>query len=373
VLVRLQPVLIIVLLLVVFEMGGARASWPTPLVSAAPVPNVKLSHVVVIVMEDEGVGNICAGSPPPCKGTLTPYMSGLANTYGVASQYVALYHESLPNYIALLGGDTFGCNNACPPLNHTNIIDRLEAAGLTWRAYMEDYSGGCSGTNLGHYASDHNPFVQFADILNNTERCNRIVNPGPDDSTLIDDLGSNATAPNLIWLTPNLCNDMHDECNEVPRIQSGDSYLAGLVPQILNSAVFKTTNSTIFITFDEGNGYCPLNQNSEDCVYTVWAGPTTRRSYASTLLYNHYSFLATIERVWVLTPLTANDAAAAPMIEFFGGNNTTPSVLWVLVQASVFAVPVAVALIATIMLRKRRKASNTAATFQIAQTRPASN
>jgi len=211
-------------------------------------------------------------------------MSKLANTYGIASQYVSLVHESLPNYIALLGGDTFGCNDACAPLSNTNIIDRLDFARISWKAYMEDYSGGCNGMNLGKYEPDHNPFVRFQDILNNTERCNRIVNTGTGDNAILRDLTSNETAPNYAWLTPNLRNNMHTACNGQPELQTGDNYLAGLVPQILNSTVFQTTNSALFITFDEGNGYCPLSSKNEDCVYTIWTGPAAKKAYGSSAL-----------------------------------------------------------------------------------------
>ncbi len=176
---QIRRVLIVVLALALLQIGSSMAYPMSHFASASSSAKISLNHVVVIVMEDEGIGNICAGSPPPCHGALTPYMSGLANNYGVASQYLSLVHQSLPNYLALLGGDTFNCNNGCPPINQTNFIDRLEGAGLTWKAYLEDHSGGCNGMNLGHYENDHNPFVQFSDILNNTERCNRIVNSGP--------------------------------------------------------------------------------------------------------------------------------------------------------------------------------------------------
>jgi len=105
----------------------------------------------------------------------------------------------------------------------------------------------------------------------------------------------------------------------------GDNYLKGLVPNILNSQTFTTQRSALFIVFDEGNGYCPLNGSSEDCVYAVWAGPLAKTSYATSNLYNHYSWTRTIEANWNLASLTSNDANAKPMTEFFG--STTPPVL----------------------------------------------
>src|SRR5207245_9119459 len=77
--------------------------------------------------------------------------------------------------------------------------------------------------------------------------------------------------------------------------------------------------------FDEGNGYCPINGSSEDCVYAVWAGPLAKTSYATSNLYNHDLWSRTIEENWNLASLTSNDANAKVMTEFF--KSTTPPVL----------------------------------------------
>ena len=273
------------------------------------------SHILIIMMENKGIYNICARSPPPCNGPSTPYMSQLANSYGIASQYTSLGHPSLPDYVGPLGGNTYGCIDSCSPVAYPNLVDRLETAGLTWKAYMEDYTGGCNGTYGGLSTPDHNGFIHFQDIVNNTTRCNRIVDPGVSDGVLLSDLSSNTTAPNYMWLTPNDCHNMRNTCAGQP--QTGDNYLAGLVPQILNSTVFKTTNAALVITFDEGEDYCPLNGGSEDCLYTVWAGPVVKTSFSSSRLYSHYSLLATIEKIWNLNPLTSNDTNALPMNDFF--------------------------------------------------------
>jgi PKD repeat protein len=92
------------------------------------------------------------------------------------------------------------------------------------------------------------------------------------------------------------------------------------VPAILNSQTFIGQRSALFVVFDEGNGYCPLNGSSEDCVYSVIAGPVARNSFVTSNLYNHYSFTHTVEVNWNLPTLTANDANATPMKEFFASS-----------------------------------------------------
>lgn len=282
------------------------------------------NYVVVIVLENHSLGDVINSSS-------APFLNQLASTYGLAVNYTAIEHPSLPNYLALISGQNFsswsasdcspgpGCNAGAAP----NIVDRLESRGLTWKAYMEDYPtscepqcspGGCflGDTGSGQYAARHDPFVYFGDIANSSNRCANIVpansggKGGPDDLFLTD-LGSRSTASNFMWLTPNLCDDMHD-CT----VSTGDAYLSKLVPQILSSNLFTHQKAALFITFDEGNGDFPSDQ-----VYSVWAGPVVKTSFKSSQPFSHYSFLSTLEIVWHIQPPTSFDAKALPMTAFF--------------------------------------------------------
>ena len=327
------------LFLLVAILGTAIIATPqlSKMVAASQSPVAPsgqyFDHVVVIMMEDHGMQDICAGNPPPCSASNgAAYMAGLANSNAIGSQYLGVSHFSQADYLAMIGGDTFGCgNNGCPPVSNPNLIDRLESAGLTWKGYMEDQNvaAGCDNTYHEPYTLEHNPFDGFSDILNNPSRCAQIVLANPSsctvtDCALVNDLNS-ASPPNYMWLTPNNCNNMHGftgVCAE--SIPTGDNYLHSLVPNILNSNAFTAQRSLLFVVFDEGNGYCPLNGSSEDCVYAVMAGPEAKTSFVSSNLYNHYSFLKTVEVNWNLASLTSNDANASPMTEFL---TTTPPVL----------------------------------------------
>src|SRR5467141_1831745 len=302
-----------------------------PVVSAPPSGSL-FDHVVIIMMENQGIFDICRDSPPPCLTSgPAPYMAGLANGYGIGSRYLSLINTSQPNYIALIGGSTLGCTSSgCPTITAPNLVDRFEAAGLSWKGYFENQNvaSGCDSSSHEPYEPIHNPFISFQDISSNTARCNQLVlaNPstcGVTDCVLINDLNS-GSAPNFMWLTPNDCNDMRGASGICSAsITLGDNYLKSLVPQILNSNTFKTGRSALFITFDEGNGYCPLNGSSESCVYSVWAGSAARTGFGSTNLYNHYSFPKTIETNWNLASLSSGDGSATAMTEFF--NPTSPA------------------------------------------------
>ena len=315
-------------------LGTAMVGGGIRPVSASPSSGTYFDHVVIIMMEDHGINNICARSPPPCLSTNgDPYAAGLANSYGIGSQYLGVSHFSQADYIATLGGDINGCvAYPCQASANANLVDRFEAAGLTWKGYMENQapSSGCDTGYNEPYTPEHNPFVFFTDITSNPARCSNLVMANPTtcsvtDCVLINDLNS-AAAPNFMWLTPNNCNNMHGVTGIcATSIPLGDNYLSGLVPNILNSQTFTTQRSALFLVFDEGNGYCPLNGSSEDCVYAVWAGPGTKTSFVTSNLYNHYSFTKTVEVNWNLASLATNDASATPMAEFFTTNPLSTS------------------------------------------------
>src|SRR5213594_1761419 len=304
----------------------ATASTTSPQASTAA--GTYFDHVVVVIMEDHGIQQICGSSPPPCQSTMgAPYMAGLANSYAIGSHYLGVTHYSQADYLAMLGGTTDNCSSAgCPwPFSGPNLVDRLEAAGLTWKGYMENQNmaSGCDLSYHQPYTPEHNPFVGFTDIVNSPTRCSQIVLANPSgcsmtDCPLINDLNS-GSAPNFMWLTPNNCDNMHGFTGIcAASVSFGDGYLSSLVPNILKSTTVTTQRSALFVVFDEGNGYCPLNQSTtEDCVYAVWAGRQAKTNFGTTNLYNHYSWLRTIEVNWNLQSLTSNDANATPMSEFF--------------------------------------------------------
>jgi len=297
-----------------------------------PQASSHFDYVLIVVMENHAFGSIDGNSS-------APFMNQLARSNSLATSYTAVRHPSLPNYLTLTGASTFGVASGCSPTSNPcnsgasccsipapNIVDRIESAGLTWKAYMEDYPATCGsscsvgncflGSSHSGYAATHDPFVYYSDIISNSARCSRIVsansmisNSPQTDDKLLADLGSTSTASNFMWLSPDLCDSMHS-CS----ISSGDNFLHKLVPQILNSYIFKTQKALLFITFDEG----PLSVSyPSDYVFTVLAGPVVRANYRSSEQYSHYSLLNTIETEWGLQNLTPNDDGTSTMQEFF--------------------------------------------------------
>ena len=268
-------------------------------------------YILIILMENKNFNQINGSAS-------APYLNQLAQNYSLATRYSACDHPSLPNYMCLTGGNNYFSGINCSPsgscsTSNSSIVNKVESAGLTWKAYFEDMPSPCYKSTVGNYTFATNPFIFYTGIGSNSTRCATHVIPansegkGPPDDNLVNALGSTSTASNYMFLSPNLCDNMHN-CS----IYRGDNYLSKLVPVILNSTLFRTQKSVLFITFDEGYGRYPT-----DYVYTVWAGPAVRTHYQSSIQYSHYSVLSTIEATWGLQPLTAKDSGSPAMTEFF--------------------------------------------------------
>src|SRR5579884_375824 len=118
------------------------------------------AHIALIVMENKSYGSVI-GSPA------APFITGLATRYASASAMYAVSHPSLPNYLALTGGSTFGISSDCTgcSVRATSLVDQLQAAGISWKAYMEGLPHACyTGADTGEYAKRHDPFAYYTDI-----------------------------------------------------------------------------------------------------------------------------------------------------------------------------------------------------------------
>ncbi len=309
--------------------------------TATIMPGVK--YVVIVVMENEPLSEVYN-----CGTSACAFITGLANNNSFAKNYYVNSCSSLQDYLVLTGGSNFsypcsGSSGSCSPLQcgslwpvrYPNIVDRIEASGRTWKAYMEDYPGSGTGTNYssggcfldvnGEYVAKHDPFVYYGDIVNSTGRCSRIVRAntstttsGPEiDDLLLKDLQSSSTASTFMWLTPNDCDNGHDSCYGSTSVAEGNQYLSRLVPSILNTPLFKTQQAALFITWDEGVvTSSPTNYE----VAAIWAGSAVKTHYCNcttTKYYSHASFTKTLETIWSLQSLSQLDVTAPAMIEFF--------------------------------------------------------
>jgi len=251
------------------------------------------------VLENKEYGSI-VGNPA------APYLNGLIARYASLTNMDAETHPSEPNYFALFSGSTEGAtDDGTYNLGGANLADQLVAHGKTWRVFAQNVPPGCyAGSSAsggadgpGTYARKHEPAISFTDISGNPARC----------ADITDFAHFSPVAADFELVIPNLCNDMHD-CG----VATGDAFLAGFVPRIIDSAAF--VDSVLFITFDEGAS----NVQGGGHIATLVVSPLVRPGSRDAAVSNHHTLLCTIEDAWGLGCLRET-CGAADLRGLFGG------------------------------------------------------
>jgi phosphatidylinositol-3-phosphatase len=310
---------LIVLIGGVFIMSQSK---PKPAAAQTnPLGNIK--HVFVILMENHDWSAITAAAAPYVNNTLIPMGTRVTNYHNIPTSLGSL-HPSEPNYVFLEGGTnkysdfTFTNDNNASASNSTastlHLATQLNNAGLSWRAYQENVPAGCPINSSGSYAAKHNPFVFFKDVAGNPPSTSNTYCSSHTANTtaLQSELNSGAVA-NYNFITPNLCNDMHD-CS----VTTGDNWLKTYVPMILNSNAYKQ-DGAIFITWDEGGG-------GNNPIGMIILSPFVKVGSSSTAEFSHASMVKTVEDIFNLRPYAghAADASVQNLATFFGGTSSTP-------------------------------------------------
>ena len=282
---------------VAVALGALVLSGPRPTIAGGP----PLGHLFVIVLENTAYSSVTPAS--------MPYLTSVAAGGVSLDQMYGVDHASLSDYIAMTSGnastattraDCFLYNCVYEPPNDVNIADQLEGAGLTWKGYMESMPMACAHGTEGNldpyivgYATRHNPFMYYRDIVGNPGRCSAHDVPYTD---LAADIAANQV-PNFSFIVPNTCNDAHDggaNCG----LDDADLWLQNNLPAILNSSAFADRGAVI-VTFDESifsdtTGCCGNSQGGHIATFVLGPLVSTPGGHSSTP-YNHYSLLRTVE------------------------------------------------------------------------------
>lgn len=276
------------ILCLVATYGAADSRAAEPRANAAALPSY--DHVVVVVFENKQYGEIIGSAN-------APYINQLANAGASLTGMKALTHPSQPNYFNFFSGTTQGItSDGCytpQSMSAPNLGQELIAAGKTFATYNEDLpSEGSTACTNGQYAQKHNPWFAFKNVPLNTGKTWAQF-PKSDFTQL----------PNLSFVVPNQCNDMHS-C----AVGTGDSWLKNNLGAYADWA--KANNSLLVLTWDEDN-YLGSNQ-----IATVFSGAKVKQGkYGGA--YNHYNLLRTFEDLFG-TAHAGNAASATPITEVFG-------------------------------------------------------
>lgn len=287
--------------------------------SSAQTTTHSIKTVWLIVMENHNWNSIKGSSSAPyINHTLLPMASHAESDYNPPG-----IHPSLPNYLWLEAGSSFGVHDDGPPSQHSqtttkHLVTLLHNAGIPWKSYDEDISGtNCpildegpkdsNGSAL--YAVKHNPFAYFNDVtgyLNLKDSyCIAHVRPFTE---MQSDLNANHVA-RYNFITPNLCDDMHDSCGG-NAIAHGDAWLSKTVPKIMNSAAYRN-GGLILITWDEGEG-------GDGPVGLIALSPEAKgHGYQNYIHYTHGSTLRTLEEIFGVSPILRYASAVPDLRDLF--------------------------------------------------------
>ena len=291
---------------------GGGGSSPTMTTSGGgTVPAV--SHVFIVVEENHSYADVIGSSS-------MPYLNGLATAYGLATQYYANAHPSLPNYFELTAGDatsiTGVLGDSYPgPVTQENVVRALTGAGKTWKSYAESLPAiGYLGGNSGAYDKAHNPVAYFSDVVNDSTQAGNLV----PFSQLAADITS-GSVPDYALIVPNLNDDAHDcpagmsTCSDAQKLAAADQWLRSNIDPVIKSSAFQ--DSLMVIVFDEGDLTDLANFGGH--VAAIIVSPKGKAGYQSTTSYQHQSVLRLSLKALGVTALPGDAATAPDMGEFF--------------------------------------------------------
>lgn len=270
----------------------------TPVASGQPTFN----HVVLVAEENHSYAEVIGNSS-------MPYLNSLATKYGLATQYFANAHPSIPNYFVLTTGlpETFD-DNFSGTVTDNNVVRVLVNAGKTWKAYAESIpSPGYLGNDSGVYLRRHNPFSYLSDVQNSSAQAANIV-PFTQFAT---DLASDAL-PQFSFITPNAMDDGHDGT-----LAQADAWLqTNIAPLIANSAF--QSSGLLIITFDEG-AQSDINHGGGQ-VATIIISSAAKQGFQSKTFYQHQSLLRLVLAASGVDSFPGASGVAPDMTEFFTGH-----------------------------------------------------
>ena len=165
------------------------------------------------------------------------------------TNYFAISHPSLPNYVALTSGSTQGVGDdngpSSHPLNVPSIFSQLP--GGQSRSLQESMPSNCLKSDSGQYVLHHNPMAYYTNLGSDCANFDVGFGASPDLSAA------------FTFITPNAVHDMLDGT-----IAQGDAFLSSYVPALMATPQYQAGNTAIFITWDEDENSGGSNKVADD-------------------------------------------------------------------------------------------------------------
>lgn len=317
---RYSSILFFLILAVIGQSGcgggsssgiGSSGSGGSSNSGSSSIPS--FTHVLIVVEENHSYSSVIGNSS-------MPYLNGLAAANGLATQYYADAHPSLPNYFELTVGEGTSITGVegdafSGVVTQDNVVRALTAAGKTWKSYQEAlpavaYLGGDSGP----YRQHHDPFAYLSDVRDSASEAGHIVS-----TTQLDaDIASN-TLPDYSFIVPDVNDDAHDcpsgmsNCSDNQKLQAADQWLSAHIGPLLTGSGFQ--NSLLVVVFDEGDFFDLAYGGGQ--VAAVIVSPLAKPGYQSKTVYQHDSTLRLMLKGLGVSDLPGGAATAPDMGEFF--------------------------------------------------------
>ena len=214
------------------------------------------------------------------------YVDALARCYAIATLSYAITHPSLPNYLALTSGSTQGITSDCTDCHVAgrNIVDELEAAHLSWKAYMEGLPGPCCRSR----ALGATPRSTTPSCTTTTSRVTRTV----------------AGASWASATSPAMCGAARCRPSPSSRPTCATTPTTATSPQATASS--RASSPATARAGPAGLPRPHLDEGSTDAgcctdahggrIATIVAGPGARRGVRSSRPVDHYGVLHTVQR-----------------------------------------------------------------------------
>jgi phosphatidylinositol-3-phosphatase len=278
------------------DRNAVRAPSPSHLCGTTRVRR-PYRRVVWVVFENKQYSQIIGSAN-------APYINSVANQCGLATNFYAEAHPSLPNYIAMTSGSTQGITDDSGPSSHPLSVPSIfSQLGSGWKSLQEGMPSNCYLSNSGNYAVRHNPATYYTNIAGQCAAQDVPLGTTPDLSA------------RFTFITPNLCNDMHScpsQSDIATETKTGDTWLSGFLPKLLSSSQYTAGNTVIFITWDEDD-YNTANNNR---IATIVVSPSTPAGAKVTTRYDHYSMLRTTEELLGLSFIGNASSASSLAADF---------------------------------------------------------
>lgn len=298
-------------------IAGLRLETTPPMSFTPPAPPParvpRFDHVFLIMMENTDYGQVVGETKN------APFINSLAARGTLLANYQAVYHPSDENYLAIAGGDTFVGGGVYYPNIHVaapHIGDLLEAAGKSWKSYLEGMGTPCNVTTRydANFEPDDGPFINFSDIQDNPARCRAHL---VDLADWFKDLTRAASTPAFAWLAADDYDDGEISGNGSPKsLRVQDRWLKRTLDPLFGSPAWREQRSLLILTWDESSTIV----NNHIATIVVGSRGTVKAAYRSLRRYDNYSTARTIEAALGLPSMTSNDAYAPALDDAFSRN-----------------------------------------------------